>query len=139
MVNNDKGNHHVNGKSLPRKRNGFDPNLKCPFKFNISWDKSGYFVVLPGRSGDPCHKHHPQHFDPTNVPLSTKLLTENQVESVNNIIKSTWNTSNGSNFLFSEFRQYISHVKLSFLHRNHSSVGPKIDAADDITRMLSNF
>ena len=138
MVSNDKGNHRDNGRSFPHRMKGLEPTLKHPFRFNMPWDKSEYFVVLRNRMYDPRHKHHPQLFDPTNIPFSSEMLTENQVDAVNNIIKSTCNKASSHNILFTKLRQYVSHVTFSFLHRNQSSTDAKIDKASDISRMLSN-
>jgi hypothetical protein len=118
---------------------GIQTTLKCPFQFNVSWDQSGYFVILRNCSGQPLHKHHAQMFDPKNIPLPTKLLTEHQVESISNIVDSTCTMANGRNYMFTKFHKFMSQVKLSFMRRNKYTDGPHIDTATDISRMLANF
>ena len=72
-------------------------------------------------------------------PCTHRHLTEHQIESISNVVDSTCNKAAGRNFMFTKFARFVSHVKLSFLYRNSSSQGPKINQADDIQRMLSNF
>ena len=137
MISNDKSNRRVNGRTLPRKRKVIPTVLKCPFQFNVSWDKSGYFVVLRSKSGEPLHKHHAQIFDPKNIPLHTRLLTDHQLESISNMVDSTCNKAHARNYMFTKFRTFISHVKMSFLHRKQNT--PDLDTSDEISRMLANF
>ena len=126
-------------RTLPRQKKRLDTTSKWSYMFNVSWDNSGYVVCLSRHSGKPYHNEHPQIFDPQNIPMSTKHLSEHHIKSISNVVDSTCNKSAGRNFMFTKFRKCVSSVKLSFLQRNLLSEGPKINAVDDITRMLSNF
>ena len=139
MVNNDKSNRHPKGQTLPRQMKRLVTTSKCSYMFDVSWDNSGHFICLSRHSSKPYHTDHPHILDPQNISMNTKHLSEHQIESVSNVIDSTCNTFAGRNFMFTKFRKVVFSVKLLFLRRNLLSEGPTIDAADDITRMLSNF
>jgi hypothetical protein len=85
LIGNDKENRRIEGKSKPRRRNISNREHRCPFRFDVKWDKHGFFVKLERRSGNQCHQFHPK-FDASVIPLSTRLLTEAQKEDVNHVI-----------------------------------------------------
>jgi hypothetical protein len=139
MVKNDKGNRRPNGRTLPRRTKGIQLQHKCPFQFNVSWDQHGYFVVLRNRSGQPIHKHHPKIFDTQNIPMTTKLLTKQQVESLSDMVDSTATKASARNYIFKKFDKFLSSLQVSFVLRDKSAEEPNIGTATDISRMLTNF
>jgi hypothetical protein len=135
LIGNDKENRRIDGKSKPRRRNISNREHRCPFRFDVKWDKHGFFVNLERRSGNQFHQFHPK-FDSSVIPLSTRLLTEAQKEDVNHVMESACNKAAGRNYIFKKFGRFVDSLKMAYI--NCKSNG-KLPLDDDIQSLLQNF
>ncbi len=110
---------------------------KCKFNFSVYWDEHGYFVNLCDKGGNNIHNSHPKHHNPSNIPILTRLLNEDEEETVNHVVESACNKAAGRNYMFKRFGKFISSMKVAYLNQKNNQdddVG-----GDDIDSMLANF
>ncbi len=75
-------------------------NEICKFGFSIMWDEYGYFVTLIRKSGHQLHNGHPKHHDPSLISIPSRLLDEEEKETVNYVVESACNKAAGRNYMF---------------------------------------
>ncbi len=136
LINNDKANRRENGKQKPRKIITANTLNKCKFSLTIKWDEYGFYVNLKNRSGNPIHEHHPKEFDPSVIPISTRLLTDEQKQDTVHVMNSSSSKAAGRNYFFSKFGILLDSLKAAYL-KNKSQM--KQSVSDDIENLVSDF
>ena len=131
----DRHNCRKSGQPLPHRSKVRNTSRLCNFRFRISWDHLGFFVDLLNRAGEGHHRFHPRPSDPSSMPFPSRLLTQQERQSVRNITQSSCITT-ARNYVFKTFGKFVNNVRLAYLDRN------TVDGSlltDDVTRMLADF
>ncbi len=69
-------------------------------RFSVFWDEQGYYVNLRNKGRNNTHNSHPNHHDPSNIPIPTRLLDVDEEETVNHVVESACNKAAGRNYMF---------------------------------------
>ncbi len=59
----------------------------CKFNFSISWNQHVYFINLHKNAGNNIHNGHPKHHNPSNIPILTRLLNEEEEETIHHVVE----------------------------------------------------
>jgi len=108
----------------------------CPFSFTIKWDNFGFYVNLDRKCGCSIHENHPKPFDPSSIPIPTRLLTQDEVDDTRYVVESACSKAAGRNFMRTKFGKFINSIKMNYLSKKYTKTP---DAKDDISDMLGNF
>ena len=134
LVNNE-ANRRKGGRSLTRATKVRNTSRLCPFQFRLSWDHLGFYVNLLKRSGEGHHRFHPKPSDPASMLFPSRLLTQQEKESIHNVTQSSC-VATARNFVFKTFGKFIHRARLAYLDRRTVSGS---SPTDDVTRMLEDF
>lgn len=135
---NDKKNQRKDGKKRPRRCKLASYSKRCPFLFVVKWDAAGFFIDLTRKQGNPVHVGHPNLMNVEAAPFPTRLLTEDERESIRQVKQSTSNKGSARNFALQTFGRFVNNVSIGNLFRDKSRQGE--DAiGGDVSKMLSNF
>ena len=132
---NDRRNNRPRGKTLPRRRSGFDfvssPN--CGFRFTIKWDKWDFYINLTHNSGSMVHLGHPRSFEPLDAAYPTRLISADEKVTAKAAVECSNNNGCGRNFLHAKISHYLERMKIAYLTRKKNTT------SDNITAMLDSF
>ncbi len=136
LTNNRKNSRGTDGKNGVKRVKMTKKHEVCKFNFSILWDEFGFYVSLLRKRGNHLHNGHPKPYDPTSIPIPTRLLDEEEEETINHVIESACNKAAGRNYMFKRMGKFISSMKVTYLNRKNNSSPLK---EDDIDLMLANF
>ena len=137
FVNSEKGGRRKNGQSGPRRTKtmkALDHDSTCKFGFNVKYDDIGFY--LDEASGNPYHSNHPK-VDPSSLPLSTKLIPEQEKETLIALSESYVGAGVGRNYLHARLGRHISRAKIAYVSSSSCSI-PGMECAD-IDQLLQFF
>ncbi len=88
------------------------------------------------QSGNPILSNNPKPYDPSTIPIPTRLLDEGEKETVQHMVDSSCTKAAGRNCIFCRFGKFITSMKVAYLNSKHNKCESK---DDDIDFMLANF
>lgn len=136
LINDRRNSRGLEGKKGVKRVKMTHKNEICKFGFSIMWDEYGYFVTLIRKSGHQLHNGHPKHHDPSLIPIPSRLLDEEEEETVNYVVESACNKAAGRNYMFKRMGKFISSMKIAYLNEKNKESNTK---EDDIESMLTDF
>lgn len=125
------------GGNGPKQVKTLNLDVMCKFRFSVSSDSFGFYIVLKYNSGNSVHIGHPKPFDGVNIPIPTRLLSKEQKDDIMYVKESSGSNALVRNFMRGKFGKFISKIKVKYLSwKNSDNDGEKID---DIASMLNSF
>ncbi len=137
LIHDKKNSQGIEGKKGAKRVKMTSKIEICKFNFSISWDQHGYFINLRNNSGYNIHNGHPKHHDPSNIPIPTRLLNEEEEETIHHVVESACNKTAGRNYMFKRIGKFISSMEVAYLNRKNNQEDLK--RGEDIDLMLENF
>ncbi|KAL7465293.1 hypothetical protein ACHAXS_005615, partial [Conticribra weissflogii] len=131
---NSRGKLGLNG---PKRVKTTNTDNICKFCFTVSCDNYGFFVDLNFNNGNPLHIGHPKPLPGINIPLPTRLLSEEEKEDIVNVHESSGNNVAGRNFMRGKFGKFLNSMKVDYLKRKKNANNGA--ESDDIEFMLESF
>ena len=116
LINDRRNSRGLEGKKGVKRVKMTHKNEICKFGFSIMWDEYGYFVTLIRKSGHHFHNGHPKHHDPSLIPIPSRLLDEEEEETVNYVVESACNKAARQNYMFKQMGKFISSMKIAYLN-----------------------
>ena len=110
---NDRSNSREGGQTTARRSNARVTDKSCTFCFTIRWDTLGFFVSLERMGGCPTHRF---HFPLTTLSLPTRLLADDDRETLGHLAASCCTTGVGQSYLLSKIGRYLSNCKIAHVY-----------------------
>ena len=104
-------------------------------KFTIKWDIHGYFVELRRKSGNPEHSGHPRPLNPTELPVPTRLLSDEALNDVKLVTETHTSCKMARNFIYKKIGHFVDSAEIAWLQTKSDNPKKK----DDIHNMLDMF
>ncbi len=71
------------------------------------WDEHSCFVTLKCNGGNDNHNRHPKFHDPSTIPIPTRLLDNEEEETVQHVVEFACNKA-GRKYMFCQLGKFIS-------------------------------
>jgi len=121
---NDHSKSREGGQSTTRRSNARVTDKSCTFCFTIRWDSLGFFVSLERMGGCPTHRF---HFPLTTLSLPTRLLADDERETLAHLAASCCTTGVGQSYLLSKIGRYMSKCKIAHVYGQSTTVSSEKD------------
>ncbi len=108
----------------------------CKFNFKIMYNEYGYIFSITHNGGNHIHNSHRIPHDPSNIPVSTQFLDEEEEETVQYVVGSACNKATGRNYMFCRWGKFVSSMKVAYLNCKENK---SISEEHDIDFMLADF
>ncbi len=136
LINNRSGDRK-DGKSKPRRTTTNIGNHSCTFCFTVRWDSLGLYISLEKSSGCPTHKF---HIRSTTSSLPTRLLGDDERETLGHLAASCCTTGVGQSYLLAKVGRFMSNSKVAYIYdQAASSNQPALDTNEAGTCRMSEY
>jgi MULE transposase domain/SWIM zinc finger len=116
---NDRSKARKDGKCKPRRTATSVTDKSCTFCFTIRWDFLGFYISLERNSGCATHRY---HFKSSTTTLPTRLLADDERETLGHLAAACCSTGVGQAYLMSKIGRYMSNSKIAHVYgQQHSS------------------
>jgi len=134
---NDRHNAREGGQSTARRSNARVTDKSCTFCFTIRWDTLGFYVSLERMGGCPTHRFHSPL---TTLSLPTRLLADDERETLAHLAASCCTTGVGQSYLLSKIGRYMSNCKIAHVYGQSNTPSSENDGAtSDYDHLIKYF